>query len=37
MTDGLGFNDKNIRLVTNNNVIRKPKSFWNKSTEKKDE
>ena len=37
MTDGLWFNDKNIRLVTNNNVIRKPKSFWNKSTEKKDE
>jgi hypothetical protein len=30
MADELAFNDKNIRLVTNNNVIRKPKSFWKK-------
>jgi len=37
MEDGLAFTDKNIRLVTNNNVIRKSKSFWNKSTESQDE
>ena len=37
MEDGLAFTDKNIRLVTDNNVIRKSKSFWSKSTENQNE